>query len=54
MDNFMQSVDTILWGRKTYAKGAEMGMKAAGFGLTLKNYVFRAGRKSRSYRDLSW
>ena len=41
---FFKSVDTILWGYKTYAKGLEMGMekgfKAAGFGPTIKNYVF--------------
>jgi dihydrofolate reductase len=41
---FFKSVDTILWGYKTYAKGLEMGMekgmKAAGFGPQIKNYVF--------------
>ena len=41
---FFKSVDTILWGYKTYAKGIEMGMekgmKAAGFGPQIKNYVF--------------
>ena len=41
---FFKSVDTILWGYKTYAKGIEMGMekgfKAAGFGPKIKNYVF--------------
>ncbi len=41
---FFKSVDTILWGYKTYAKGLEMGMekgfKAAGFGPKIKNYVF--------------
>lgn len=42
--NFFKSVDTILWGRKTYDKGIEMGMKArmkaAGFGPEIRNYVF--------------
>ena len=42
--NFFKSVDTILWGRKTYDKGIEMGMKAgmkaAGFGPRIRNYVF--------------
>jgi len=41
---FFKSVDTILWGHKTYAKGLEMGMekgmKTAGFGPTIKNCVF--------------
>jgi dihydrofolate reductase len=44
MPVFFKSIDTILWGRKTYAKGLEMGMekgmKAAGFGPHIKNYVF--------------
>ena len=38
--NFFKTIDTILWGRKTYAKGIEMGMKASGFGPGIKNYVF--------------
>jgi len=37
---FFKTIDTILWGRKTYAKGIEMGMKASGFGSGIKNYVF--------------
>jgi dihydrofolate reductase len=44
MPAFFKSVDTILWGRKTYAKSLEMGMeagmKAAVFGPQIKNYVF--------------
>ena len=40
MGDFLKTIDTILWGRKTYAKGIEMGMKAAGFGKGIKNYVF--------------
>ena len=40
MGAFMKSVDTILWGRKTYAKGIEMGMKAGGFCPKIKNYLF--------------
>jgi dihydrofolate reductase len=51
MPAFFKSIDTILWGRKTYAKGLEMGMergmKAAGFGPQIKNYVFlRHAQKS--------
>lgn len=37
---FFKSIDTILWGRKTYDMGIEMGMKAAGFGPEIRNYVF--------------
>jgi dihydrofolate reductase len=41
---FFKSIDTILWGYKTYAKGLEMGMEkrmsSAGFGPKTKNYVF--------------
>jgi dihydrofolate reductase len=44
MPAFFKSIDTILWGRKTYAKGLEMGMekgmKSAGFGPHIRNYVF--------------
>jgi dihydrofolate reductase len=40
MGAFMKSIDTILWGRKTYVKGIEMGMKAGGYGPRVKNYVF--------------
>jgi dihydrofolate reductase len=37
---FFKTIGTILWGRKTYQKGLEMGMKASGFGAETKNYVF--------------
>jgi dihydrofolate reductase len=40
MGAFMKSIDTILWGRKTYTKGIEMGMKDGGFGPKIKNYLF--------------
>ena len=40
MGEFFKSIDTILWGRKTYDKGIEMGMKASGFGPGIRNYVF--------------
>ncbi len=47
MGEFFKTIDTILWGRKTYSKGLEMGMKASGFGPGIKNYVFsRHPRKS--------
>jgi dihydrofolate reductase len=37
---FFRAIDTILWGRKTYAKGIEMGMKGRGLGPGIKNYLF--------------
>lgn len=40
MGAFIRSIDTILWGRKTYTKGIEMGMKDGGFGPKIKNYLF--------------
>ncbi|HEY7351744.1 MAG TPA: dihydrofolate reductase family protein [Terriglobales bacterium] len=40
MGAFMKSIDTILWGRKTYAKGIEMGMKSGAFGPKITNYLF--------------
>ena len=40
MGAFMKSIDTILWGRKTYTKGIEMGMKDGGFVPKIKNYLF--------------
>src|SRR5437879_12909305 len=40
MGIFMKTIDTILWGRKTYIKGVEMGMKDGGFGPKIKNYLF--------------
>jgi dihydrofolate reductase len=44
MGAFMKSIDTILWGRKTYAKGIEMGMKDGGFGPKIRNYLFSRRR----------
>ena len=40
MGAFMKSIDTILWGRKTYTKGIEMGMNDGGCGPKIKNYLF--------------
>jgi dihydrofolate reductase len=49
MGAFFKTIDTILWGRKTYSKGLEMGMKASGFGPGIKNYVFsRQHQESRA------
>lgn len=37
---FVQSIDTILWGRKTYTRGIELGMQPGGFGAKVRNYLF--------------
>lgn len=40
MGAFMKRIDTILWGRKTYSQGIELGMNPGGFGPKIKNYLF--------------
>lgn len=43
MRAFFKTIDTILWGRKTYDKALEFGEGSgggAGFGPNVKNYVF--------------
>jgi dihydrofolate reductase len=40
MDAFLRSIDTILWGRKTYEPVLRMGKAGSGFGPKVKNYVF--------------
>ncbi len=39
MPKFFASIDTILWGRKTYDQALAMG-GVGGFGTKVKNYVF--------------
>jgi hypothetical protein len=55
MGEFFKSIDTILWGHKTYRKGLEMGlvagMKASGFGAGTQYYVFHGKRRNRRCRD---
>src|SRR5712691_12885650 len=40
MGAFFKSIDTILWGRKTYGVGLEHGGVDLGYGSKIKNYVF--------------
>jgi dihydrofolate reductase len=40
MPAFFKSIDTILWGRKTYTQAMEMGLKLSVYGPGVKNYVF--------------
>ena len=40
MPAFFKSIDTILWGRKTYTQAMDMGLKLSVYGPGVKNYVF--------------
>ena len=40
MPRFFASIDTILWGRKTYDQALTMSGGVGGFGPNVKNYVF--------------
>jgi dihydrofolate reductase len=40
MGAFFRSIDTILWGRKTYEVGLKFGGGSLGVGPKIKNYVF--------------
>lgn len=40
MPAFFKSIDTILWGRKTYSQAMEMGLKLSIYGPGVKHYVF--------------
>lgn len=39
-DAFINSIDTVLWGRKTYEIGLKFGGDNLGMGPKVKNYVF--------------
>jgi dihydrofolate reductase len=39
-DAFVDSIDTVLWGRKTYEIGLKFGADNLGMGPKVKNYVF--------------
>jgi RibD C-terminal domain len=41
MGEFFKSIDTILWGRKTYSKGIEMGMEKDGIGIRRRHPELR-------------
>ncbi len=48
MGAFIESIDTILWGRKTYDIARKMGAADGGLGPKIRNYVFsRRLRKAR-------
>jgi dihydrofolate reductase len=54
MGEFFKTIDTILWGRKTYDKGIEMGMKTAGFGPEIRNCVFSRQSQKSLIRGFEW
>jgi dihydrofolate reductase len=48
MGAFVKSIDTVLWGRKTYDLAVRMGQADGGLGPKVRNYVFsHRPRKSR-------
>ena len=49
MRAFLRSVDTILWGRRTYEVALGFGEKGTNFGRRVKNFVFTRG----SLRDVA-
>jgi dihydrofolate reductase len=53
MDEFFKSIDTILWGRKTYSKGIEMGGMSE-FGGGIKNYLFSRQRQESLIPGFEW
>jgi dihydrofolate reductase len=53
MGEFFKSIDTILWGRKTYSKGIEMG-GMSGFGRGIKNYLFSRQRQESLIPGFEW
>jgi dihydrofolate reductase len=54
MGEFINSIDTILMGRKTYDKGIEMGMKDSGFGPRVRNYVFSRQPQKNLMKGFEW
>ena len=40
LEAFFQTIDTILWGRKTYELGRKLGGDSLGMGPGVRNYVF--------------
>ncbi len=54
MGEFFKTIDTILWGSKTYDKGVEMGMKAGGYGRGIKNYVFSRWPQESLVAGFEW
>jgi dihydrofolate reductase len=54
MGTFMASIDTILWGRKTYDQAVAMGHGVGGFGPKVKNYVFTHRPPKKPAKDVEF
>jgi len=54
MGEFFRSIDTILWGWKTFAPILEKGAKSAGYGLKVKNYVFTHHPPKKALKDVEF
>ena len=54
MAAFVKTIDTILFGRKTYTKGIDLGMKAGGFGANIRSYVFSRHPKGKLLEGFEW
>lgn len=48
MADFFKSIDTVLWGRKTYDMTLGLGKKGGGGGSKIKNYVFTHNPPAKS------
>src|SRR2546429_3157596 len=53
MGEFLRSIDTILWGRKTMSESASRG-GAGGFGSAIKNYVFSRNPPAEPVRGVEF
>ena len=54
MGEFFRSIDTILWGAKTFGMGAEQGASPAGFGSKIKNYVFTHNPRKKPVKGVEF
>jgi len=54
MGEFFKTIDTILWGRRTYEKGIKMGMKSADFGAGTRHCLFSRGPRKRLLPGFEW
>jgi len=54
MGAFFRSIDTILWGRKTYEPVLAKGGKGGGFGPRVKNYVFSRRPRQSATPDVEF
>ncbi len=53
-DEFISSIDTVLWGRQTYEIGLKFGGKNLGMGPKIKNYVFSRTLPDKSIDNIEF